>query len=411
MNRTALSLLSATLLLASASLVHAQPVTVTYSYSGLPLPILSDDADQIAVASILVPKALKMTKVTVQVQTQYPNSADLKIYLYSAEGTRSILLEHDCNVANVDTTFDDSAQSLYKDFCPVNAPGMGPFRPDQPLSNSYNDASSIGTWLLAVENDQSDSRSGWLTGFSVTITGIAQVEPTTNASLVRNAASLAYAGVAAPGEMLSIFGFNLGPASGQPAPAGDLRSSLAGVTVTFDGVPAPIAYASNFRVDVQAPFSIAPGSISTIRITRNNMMSAEARVGVSEAAPGIYTLAPNGEGQIAATNQDGSENSFQERAARGSIITFYASGLGAVAPALEAGAIPPASPLSMVTGDVSATIGGRPATVQFAGAAPGFPGIYQMNLYVPTEARSGAQEVIVHINGKSSQRGAIIEVQ
>jgi subtilisin-like proprotein convertase family protein len=70
---------------------------------------------------MFVPVALKMTKVTVQLQVQYPKSGDLKVFLYSPEGTRTILLEHDCSVQNVDTTFDDAAPSSWKDFCPVEA--------------------------------------------------------------------------------------------------------------------------------------------------------------------------------------------------------------------------------------------------------------------------------------------------
>src|ERR1700756_3693809 len=97
-------------LLALAGLpAFAQPVTLTYSYNGLPLPILTDAAETITVASVYVPRSLKTTKVTAQVQIQYPNSGDLKVYLFSPLGTRTILLEHDCSVVNVDTTFDDPA--------------------------------------------------------------------------------------------------------------------------------------------------------------------------------------------------------------------------------------------------------------------------------------------------------------
>ena len=89
--------------------------TGTYTYTGLPLPIFTDAANLITVAYIVVPNALAMSKVTAQVQIQYPNSADLNVYLFSPNGTRTILLQHDCNVQNVDTTFDDSASSLWND--------------------------------------------------------------------------------------------------------------------------------------------------------------------------------------------------------------------------------------------------------------------------------------------------------
>ena len=146
-----------------------------------------------------------MSKVTAQVQIQYPNSADLKVYLFSPNGTRTILLEHDCNVQNVDTTFDDLliGQFSRKDFCPVEA-GRGPFPARIFTLANFNGHSSFGTWSLAVENDESDSRSGWITGFSLTITCAPQLSPITTTSEVVNAASLGGAGTIAPGEAISI---------------------------------------------------------------------------------------------------------------------------------------------------------------------------------------------------------------
>jgi uncharacterized protein (TIGR03437 family) len=113
---------------------------------------------------------------------------------------------------------------------------------------------------------------------------------------------------------------------------------------------------------------------------------------------------------VTATNQDGSANSTLHPASKGGIIVFYASGLGAVSPPLAEGTVPPVSPLSIAPG-VTATIGGVSAPVQFAGLAPGFPGIYQLNVQIPPGAPSGTQELIVYSNGSSSQRAATVEVQ
>jgi subtilisin-like proprotein convertase family protein len=158
------------LLLAGFSAFAQQAVTVTYTYSGLPLPIFIDSAEVISIAQITVPRALKMTKMTTQVQIQYPNSGDLNVYLYSPQGTQTKLLECNCSVANVDTTFDDAAPSKWSDFCPTEA-GRGPFRGIEPLSNFNSDGSSFGIWRLAVEHNGSDSRTGLLTNFSLTVAG------------------------------------------------------------------------------------------------------------------------------------------------------------------------------------------------------------------------------------------------
>jgi len=351
-----------------------------------------------------------VTKVTARVQILYPNSGDLRVYLYSPQLTQTILLEHNCSVENIDTTFDDSASSLWKDTCPTEA-GRGPFRPDQPLSNFNGDSSSFGVWQLAVQNDKSDSRTGWIREFSLTISGTSQASPITNAQTVLNAGSLSGGGTVAPGELLSIFGIGLGPSSGVSAPAGAWPTELAGTTVTIDGNAVPLTYSSLFKVQIQAPFNLTPGSTTTLQVKFNNQSTSPITLNVVNAAPGLYTKGAQGVGQVRAVNQDGTANSGAQSAPRGSIVVFYGSGLGAVTPPVAAGAVPPSNPLSTVTAGVTATVGGVPATVHFAGLAPGLPGIYQLNVEIPAGAASGTQEILIYTGGSSSQKGATIEVQ
>ncbi len=405
--------LFAIILLACTALAQ-EATTVTYSYGGLPLPIFSDAANIITLANVVVPQAIRMSKVTARVQISYPNTGDLKVYLFSPSGTRTILLSHDCGIANVDTTFDDAAPSSWKDFCPVEA-GRGPFRADEPLSNFNSDDSSFGTWRLSVENDTSDSRTGWITAFSLTISGTTQFNPTTRAEIMVNTASAGGAGTIAPGELVSILGVGLGPLPGVSAPRGALPTSLGGVSVTFDGVAVPIAYASSFRLDVQAPFNLVPGNTVSIQITNSTsgsaLTSTPASVPVTDVVPGTYTNGLGGSGAATAANPDGTTNGLLNPAAKGGFIVVYASGLGAVSPPLAAGALPPVTPLSNVTGTVAAYIGGVSAPVLYAGTAPGFPGLYQVNLTVPSGAASGSQELLIYVNGKSTQEGASVYIK
>src|SRR6187431_988875 len=108
-----------TMAFAGSSWGQAQE-TVTASYNGYPVAILPDDYDTISVVFVTVPKAFKISKVTAKVAIDYPDVNDLNIYLYSPDGTRTKLLEHNCsNLRNVNTTFDDAASSQFNAACPA----------------------------------------------------------------------------------------------------------------------------------------------------------------------------------------------------------------------------------------------------------------------------------------------------
>ncbi len=384
--------------------------TVTFSYGGAPLSIPVDTANAQAVAEIYVPTAITISSVTAQVQIDYPNVSDLTVYLFSANGTRSILLGNDCGgLVNIDTTFDDKATTKYSDFCPKEA-GRGPFRPDQPLANSVGEL-SVGYWDLVVRNTKSDRNSGLLRGFSLTITGAPVTTPTFTADAVVNSASLD-GGVVAPGELISIYGVALGPQQGVPAGTGAAPTSLGGTTVTFDGVPAPILYASFYQLNVQAPYSLTPGTRTRIQIQTSGGPSSAVLVDVLSSVAGLYTVTSNGRGQVIALNQDGAQNSTTNPAAAGSFVSLYATGLGAVTPAVNAGAIAPNTPLSTVNGGATVIIGGLVAPVSYVGLAPGYAGLYQINAQIPAGTASGTRLVfVVSPNGYSSQGRSFIAVK
>jgi len=99
------------------------------------------------------------------------------------------------------------------------------------------------------------------------------------------------------------------------------------------------------------------------------------------------------------------------RAPKGQFVAIYAAGLDLINPPLAAGKVPPSSPLSFTAFPVAAEVDGLSANVSFAGAAPGFPGLYQINLQIPEPARSGARSLVLYSQRVFSQFGATVFVQ
>lgn len=393
----------------AAALGLAQTQTATYTYSGAPVQIPVSNTGVSAIAEVYVPSNWTINNVTAQVQITYPNVGDLKVYLFSANNTRTILLQNNCGkLANVNTTFDDTAPTKFSDFCPVE-PGRGPFRGNEPLANSKSE-NAAGYWDLVVQNTESNTNTGAIQAFSLTITGTPITQPTFTAASVVNSASLA-SGVIAPGELVSIFGLALGPQTGVQGGAGVLPTTLGGSMVTFNGTAAPILYSSFNQINVQVPYSLRPGTTARVQVTTSSGTSSAITLDVLSSAAAVFTAQTNGQGQALAVNQNGTINSVSNPAPAGSYVSLYAEGLGAVTPALNEGTPAPRTPLSTVTG-ATVVVGGLTAPILYAGLAPGYTGLYQINIQVPPTTAPGSHRVfIVMPNGYSSQAGVFLQTQ
>ncbi len=210
----------------------------------------------------------------------------------------------------------------------------------------------------------------------------------------------------APGSIASIYGMGLAMSTAS-ANSFPLPPTLGGASVTVNGVTGPILYASAAQINFQIPFEAATGS-ATISVSVGGAVLGTTPVLIQAAAPGLFVQPQGlaGAGNAAVINQDGFVNSPSQPAAAGTVIAAYATGLGAVNPPVLTGAAAPSSQLFSATGGVTATIGGVAATVQFAGLAPGFAGLYQVNMQVPQLA-PGAYPLRISVGGATSNSAPV----
>jgi uncharacterized protein (TIGR03437 family) len=226
---------------------------------------------------------------------------------------------------------------------------------------------------------------------------------------VSNGASFA-PGPVAPGEIVSIFGSVLGPATGVAASSGKVGTSLGGTEVFFNNFRAPILYSSAGQVSVIVPYELAGASSTSVQVEYQSIESASVEARVIDSAPGIFTLNEAGQGAI--INQDGTVNSTSNGAPIGSTVSIYATGEGQTSPAGVDGAINGGSlPLPVpVTSPVTVEIGGLPATVTYAGGAPNeVEGLLQVNATIPAGVPKGSSvPVVVTVGTASSQTGVTV---
>jgi uncharacterized protein (TIGR03437 family) len=180
--------------------------------------------------------------------------------------------------------------------------------------------------------------------------------------------------------------------------------------ILFDGVPAPIYYVSVTQVAGWVPYSVAGKTSTQVTVQFNGQTTAPLTVPVAPANPGIFSANFSGSGQAAALNQDGSVNSSSSPAPSGSTVILFTTGEGQTNPAGVTGETV-GTPLPPFSLPVSATICSMPATVSYAGPAPGqTEGFSQWNLVVPPGVASGNQPVVLMVGTFTSQPNLTIAI-
>jgi uncharacterized protein (TIGR03437 family) len=230
-----------------------------------------------------------------------------------------------------------------------------------------------------------------------------------------------------PGDIVAVFGADM--LEGDPITPTTLPLPTqvgAGKTqVLVNGLPAPIFYASYGQINIQIPFETSTAQAAQIQVVRNGITSPVGTVPMAASAPLVLEFgcsfanvcpAPWGQYGLGLLYPD---NAFpmpasypipNERPAKvGDVIQFFAVGLGQMSPPLVTGAVPPTSPLPTFAQAFSVCFAPAPTVTtevctpaQYAGIAPGYVGLYQINVQIPANAPTGDAVYMSITNGPSS---------
>lgn len=212
----------------------------------------------------------------------------------------------------------------------------------------------------------------------------------------------------APGSLITIYGSNFndpgakdGTATGSPLPL-----TLCNTTVMLGQTPLPILYCSATQLNVQVPFNVPVNTPFQLTVQHGTMLAMPESLPVTDAQPAIFTDNQQGTGQGDVFYNDSKNNSYEANsdtpAPIGATVVIYCSGLGAVLPAVQEGHAAPADPLAVTVSPVTVTIGGKAATVLYAGLTPRFAGLYQVNATIAAGTPTGKQPIVLSVSGHFS---------
>lgn len=230
--------------------------------------------------------------------------------------------------------------------------------------------------------------------------------PVINPGGIVNAAGLTSDAPLAPGEFISIFGSNLGPStaavSSVPYPP-----SLGGTQVLLNGQPMPLQVASSTQINAVVPYGATVNGFQELLVEQNGAYALPEPLVGAAAAPASFTLDQSGTGAgaivVVEPNGTGFVASATQPATAGDVLEIYCAGLGVVSPVVDDGtAAPLTPPFPETISTVTVSIGGQNAQVPYAGLAPGFAGLYQVDAIVPAGVTGANVPVILSTSGFSS---------
>jgi len=266
------------------------------------------------------------------------------------------------------------------------------------IATGTHDAASGGSWI-------------WVDAFQVS-GNVAVGPPAIAAGGIVSAASFVPApnNQVAPGQIVSIFGQNFLPAGSAIATQFPLPTSLGAqnTSVTACGRALPLYSVSPGQINAQIPMECPAGGTMTATVTVGGQTATQSFT-LAAASPGIFTVDRSGAGDGVIVHADNSLVNSAKPAVAGEEVVIYATGLGLTNPIFASGAA--ANQMNQTVMPVTVTIGGKNATVAYAGLTQGWVGLYQINVIVPPGI-IGSQPVIITVGGQySSRTGVTMAIQ
>ncbi len=285
---------------------------------------------------------------------------------------------------------------------------------DVPVSlvNNGQGASYSATWQPSSTSSQMlvtlNATAGTLTPASLQLNGgVASNQaaaPVLTTGGTVNAFYRVSGGPLSPGTIVEMYGSGLASsATGTGAPP--LPLAFNGTSVLVGGLSAPLFYVSDGQLDVEIPSELAATQQYPILVLVNGAVALPDQLDIVALQPSVDVLT---DGTLVA--QHGADFSLvttSKPAKPGELLVIYLLGMGPTDPSVASGAAAPSNPLAQVTAQPTITVDGNSASVYFAGLAPGFSGLYQVDFYVPTNARSGNLTVVISQNGVPTNTTAL----
>ena len=238
-----------------------------------------------------------------------------------------------------------------------------------------------------------------------------------------------------PGGLASVYGFNFAPAGTScsrfrtaTSVNGSLPTQLAGVCVQVAGVPAFLTYVGSTQVNFQVPNvpvgAPARGSGYELRRLKPSKFTAPVAVPVLAATPEFLYWVKNANGTNPVIAINAVTGAYVGAAGLIAGVTFIpaqpgdylntsmASRSDRTDPAIAPGTA--SATIANTTNAPSLMLGGAAlpaANLLYAGASPGSPGLYQMNIQVPAGLASGDYPLVLTLGAFSTPTGAYLTVQ